>query len=215
MKEEAEKLLEEVGFLYQKYSDELRATTQPYQLARIRDHIKDYEYDARHAIVRESLIEHIGVLPMLAIAFYPHINDPEVDLGHALIMLAIHDIGELIVGDVSTFKKKKADASLEYEAGISILDPMYHDLYDQVEKKSNPTAQFAKSIDKIAPDILDYLSPGELSIKRFEQLYDIPAEGIVPLVVTHKRPFMLWNPFMTEFHNLLMSKVSQKIEGNV
>ncbi len=213
MKQEAEKLLVEISFLYQKYADELRATTQPYQLARIQGQFKGYEYDATHGVVRESLLEHVGVLPMLAVAFYPHINDPEVDLGKALTMLAIHDIGELVVGDVSTFKKQKEDASAEYEAGISLLDPMYHDLYDQAEKKSNPTAKFAKAIDKIAPDILDYLTSGDLTIERFMQLYDMPKEGIVPLIIKHKRPYMVWNPFMTVFHDLLMDRVGQQLEG--
>lgn len=211
MKEEAEKLLKEISFLYQKYSDELRAATQPYQLSRIQDHFGSYKYNATDGVVRESLLEHVGTLPMLAIAFYPYINDPRVDLGQALIMLAIHDIGELVVGDVSTFKKKKEDGVAEYEAALSLLDPMYHDIYDQAEKKSNPTAKFAKAIDKIAPDILDYLTPRDLTIHRFKQLYKLSPEGIVPLIVEHKRPYMLWNPFMTEFHKLLMAELAAKL----
>jgi hypothetical protein len=38
------------------------------------------------------------------------------------------------------------------------------------------------------------------------------ADGIVPLIEKHKRPYMLWNPFMTEFHILLLSKLSHKIQ---
>jgi len=211
MKKSHQELLESVNFLYKNYSDELRAVTQPHQLTRMREHDADYVYHPEDKIVRESLLEHVGVLPMLAIELYPYIEDDRVDLGEALKMLAIHDIGELIVGDVSTFKKDTSDYAQEHKAALSLLDPMYHDLYNETEDKKTPTAKFAKSIDKIAPDILDYITDASDTKYRFKVLYEAEPEGIVPLIVKHKRPHMLWNPFMTDFHTYLLDQVKQKL----
>ncbi len=213
MKKSPEELLEHIVFLYQKYSHEMRATTQPYYLEQLRKHDSNYEYHPEHDVVRESLLEHVGVLPMLAIEFYPYIDDEQVDLGRALTMLAIHDIGELIVGDVSTFKKDTSDYSQEQQAALSLLDSSYHEIYKEAESKQTHTAKFAKSIDKIAPDILDYVTDAVDTRYRFNVLYKKEPNEIVPLIVEHKRPHMLWNPFMTTFHDLLMSKVSEKLVG--
>ncbi len=74
----AVELLGELEFLFEKYSQEMRTTTQPYYLARVTDKVKDYKYDPADTLIRESLMEHIGSLPMIATALYPFIDDPEV-----------------------------------------------------------------------------------------------------------------------------------------
>ena len=102
----AHELLEELEFLFEKYSQELRASTQPYYLAKVAGTVKDYAYHPEDILVRESLMEHVGSLPMVATAFFPFIKDEGVDLGDSLIMLAIHDIWELVTGDEMTFTKK-------------------------------------------------------------------------------------------------------------
>ena len=102
---QAQKLLQELEFLFRGYAEESRSTTQPYYLAKVMHRYQDYAYDPSDALIRETLLEHIGSTPMVATAFYPYLDDPEVDLGRALSMLAIHDIGELEVGDESTFTK--------------------------------------------------------------------------------------------------------------
>lgn len=81
--------------------------TQPYLLQTVLDAVAGYEYNPEDKLVRETLIEHVAILPILATALYPYINDSEVDLGEALIMLAIHDIGELVVGDENVFTKQE------------------------------------------------------------------------------------------------------------
>src|SRR5437868_5946729 len=121
-----DQLLKQLEFLYEKYSLEPRASTQPYVLATAQREIKSYEYDPDDLLVRERLIEHVGSLPIVATAFYPHISDPEVDLGRALTMLAIHDIGELLVGDENTFTKAGKSNASEHEAALTLLHPSYH-----------------------------------------------------------------------------------------
>ncbi len=209
----AAELLEKLEFLFEKYSQEMRASTQPYYLAKISDGVKDYKYHPEDVLIRESLLEHIGSLPMVATAIYPLIQDEEVDLGQSLIMLAIHDIGELITGDEITFTKKKAGKKLEFDAAITLLHPSYHSLYEDVESQSSKSAKFAKSIDKITPDILDFLTPADITIRRYKHFVDIEPEEIIDLIIKHKRPYMLWNPFMTEFHTLLVNRFSDKLKA--
>lgn len=205
-------ILDKVEFLFERYSMTRRASTQPYMLKVAQEQIPDYSYGPDNELVRETLIEHVGSLPMLAIELFPNISDPEVDLARALEMLAIHDIGELVTGDEMTFTKKPDGAALEHQAALKLLDPMYHDLYNEVEGKTTKSAKFAKSIDKINPDIIDYLMPPDITIWRYRHFMGTNADQIIDLIVKHKRPYMLWNPFMTGFHIFLMDRLADKLK---
>jgi len=211
-RQKADELLAKLEFLFERYSNELRKTTQPYQLQRVIKSIPDYTYHPDDILVREPLMEHIGSLPMVATAMYPYINDPEVDLGKTLTMLAIHDIGELITGDEMTFTKDKSKKDPEAEAALSLLDPHYHSFYHDVENQSSPSAKFAKAVDKITPDIFDYLTPVDITIRRFKHFVGTDTDKIIDLYLTYKRPYMQWNPFMNEFHTLLIDKLVANIK---
>jgi 5'-deoxynucleotidase YfbR-like HD superfamily hydrolase len=210
-RQSTEKLLDQMEYLFEGYSNELRKTTQPYQLKRVQKSVAGYRYDPDDNLIKETLMEHVGSLPMVATAMYPFIDDPEVDLGRALTMLAIHDIGELVTGDEMTFTKQKTQKGVEMEAGLKLLHPNYHDLYEDVEQQRSKSAKFAKAIDKITPDIFDYLTPADVTIQRFEKFVGIGPEDIMALLLKHKRPYMLWNPFMTDFHVLLYEKIEEKL----
>lgn len=205
------KLLGQLEFLFEKYSDELRATTQPYYLRRVKSTVPQYEYHPEDILVRETLMEHVGSLPMVATAMYPNIADSKVNLGQSLIMLAIHDIGELITGDEMTFTKKPSAKDPERAAALSLLDASYHEIYEDVESRASASAKFAKAIDKITPDILDYLTPIEITVWRYKHFVGVEPDEIIALIEKHKRPYMLWNPFMTEFHTLLLEELATKI----
>jgi len=206
-------LLGELEYLFERYSGELRATTQPYALRRVRVALPGYVYHPEDVLVRETLMEHVGSTPVVATAFYPHINDAAVDLGAALTMLAIHDIGELVYGDTMTFIKKDSAKDAEHTAALSLLHKTYHGLYNDVESQAGPSAKFAKAIDKITPDIVDYLTPADITIARYRHFVGVGPEGIVPLIEQKKRPYMRWNPFMTAFHTLLLEKLAAKLAG--
>jgi len=210
-RDSAIELLNKLEFLFEKYSTEMRATTQPYSLLMVFDYIKDYVYNPEDNLVRESLLEHVGSLPIVATAFYPYINDDEVDIGKSLLMLSIHDIGELITGDEITFTKDHNHKDKEQESAMALLDASYHDIYKDMESQTSKSAKFAKSIDKITPDIIDYLTPANITTIRYKHFVGIEPKEIASLILKHKRPYMLWNPFMTEFHKLLLEKISEKL----
>ena len=206
-------ILEQVEYLFKHYSVERRATTQPYLLEIAERKINGYKYDPDDVLVRETLIEHVGSLPMLGTALFPYIDDPEVDLGESLVMMAIHDIGELITGDEMVFTKKADSHIAEHEAALKLLDPYYHPIYENAEAKESKSAKFAKSIDKINPDIIDYLMPAEITKLRYKHFVGIEPDQIIPTIEKHKRPYMLWNPFMTEFHVYLLGQLDKKLKA--
>ena len=208
-----QEILEKIEFLFERYSMERRATTQPYLLHVVREKINNYSYAPDDALIRETLMEHVGSTPIVAAALYPYINDPDVALGDTLTMLAIHDIGELTTGDEIVFTKQANSKDAEHEAALKLLDPIYHSLYEIAENQTSPSAKFAKAIDKITPDIMDYLTPADITIKRYKHFVGIEADQIIDTIVKAKRPYMLWNPFMTEFHIYLMKKLKAKLEG--
>lgn len=208
-------LLAQFEFLFEKYSEELRATTQPYHLKKAARLIPGYSYEPEDALVRETLMEHVGSLPMVATTFYPYLDDESVNLGDTLTMLAIHDIGELITGDEMTFTKQASAKNPERQAALSLLHPVYHEAYDDVETQTSSSAKFAKAVDKITPDILDFFTPPDITIVRYKHFVGVEASEIVNLIERKKRPYMLWNPFMTEFHCLLLERLTAKIEAEI
>jgi len=210
MAKNLKQILEEIEFLYSQSSIEKRATTQPFVLEKIKEKFPDYGYKPEDMIIRESLIEHSGSLPIVATTLFPYLDDPDVDLGKSLTMLAIHDIGELVVGDEIVFSKTISKDE-EMTAAKRLLNPIYYELYDDVESQNSKSAKFAKAIDKITPDILDYLTPPEITVERYKHFTGTDRDGIVNLIRKFKRPYMLWNPFMTEFHDYLMEQLERKI----
>lgn len=206
-----QELLERIEFLFEKYSLERRATTQPYLLKIVKDKIMDYSYQPDDELVRETLMEHVGSVPVIATALFPYLEDAEVNIGDSLTMLAIHDIGELITGDEITFTKKTSSKDPEYKAALKLLNPIYHKVYSDAETKTSKSAKFAKAIDKITPDIMDYLTPPDITVWRYKHFVDIEPEQIIDMIVQHKRPYMLWNPFMTKFHIYLIEQLRRKL----
>lgn len=204
--------LEYLEYLYKGHSNVHRKITQPFVYENVRNDYPDRDYQPGDNIVCETLIEHVGSLPLMTIAFYPHLNDSEVDLGETMTLLAIHDIGEIETGD-ETIYKKKADADrVEYEAALKILDPIYHEKLHDVEHKISKSAKFAKAIDKLTPDILDYFSTKEVMLYWYSQHMNTEdPQDIVDIIRKHKQPFFAWNEFLTEFHEYLLEEISKKL----
>jgi 5'-deoxynucleotidase YfbR-like HD superfamily hydrolase len=172
----------------------------------------DYVWNPDDFIIRESLLEHVGSLPIVASQLYPFIDDAEVDLGHALALLSIHDIGELATGDEITFTKKASKADNEKAEALKLLHPSMHEMYLEIEERRTQTARFAKAIDKITPDILDLVTPVELNIKRYQHFAKMEPKEIVPKIREFKHPYMTWNPFMTGFHLELLDRMEKQFK---
>ena len=204
--------LDKIIALYKGYSEEHRASTQPFHLSKVKNLIKNYEYKTDDLLVREPLIEHTGSLPVVATAIYPHIENPNVDLGRALIMLAIHDIGELGVGDEITFTKKNENAAGEKDFALKLLDPSLHLIYLEMEERTTDTARFAKAVDKMTPDIVDLMTPVDVTVARYKAFTKKEPQEIVALIKEFKHPYMLWNDFMTKLHLEILQRINTNLE---
>lgn len=204
--------LDKLIALYRGYSNEYRYTTQPYHLEKAESLIQDFNYNPSDKLIREPLIEHVGSLPIVATTLYPYIKNPKVNLGKALIMLAIHDIGELIVHDEITFTKNAGNPDEEEKQALKILPDLYHGLYLEMENRTSDTARFAKAVDKITPDIIDLMTPAEITIIRYEKFIRKKPREIVPTIKEFKHPYMLWNEFMTNLHLELLDRLENKLK---
>ncbi|MFW5720282.1 MAG: HD domain-containing protein [Candidatus Dojkabacteria bacterium] len=206
-------VLDHIIRLYKGYSQEHRATTQPYHLHRLQSAFPRYTYNPDDTVIREPLIEHVGSLGIVASSVFPYLDDPEVDLGHTLALLAVHDIGELKTGDVITFTKTDDESSEEREGAFALLHPSLHVLYLEAEKNETKSARFAKSIDKITPDIIDLITPPEITMKRYKHFMDKEPGEIVPLIKKFKHPYMLWNTFLKELHLEILRRIALQLQG--
>ncbi len=204
--------LDKIILLYKLYSSEHRASTQPFHLEKVQSRIQDYQYKHDDLLIREPLIEHSGSLPIVATTIYPHINDPTVDLGKALIMLAIHDIGELVVHDEITFTKNGENAPNEKEEALKLLPEMYHQLYMDMEERTSNTAKFAKAIDKMTPDIVDLMTPANITVIRYKQFVKKEPKDIVATIKEFKHPYMIWNEFLTNLHLEILDRIDKKLQ---
>lgn len=204
--------LDQIIFLYKKYSQEHRASTQPFHLEKVHFLVKDYVYKYDDLLVREPLIEHIGSLPIVATTIYPYIKNPNVDLGRALIMFSIHDIGELVTGDEIVFTKKKVKEDEEKKQAFKLLPEFYHSIYLEMEERLSDTARFAKAVDKMTPDIVDLMCTAEVTIERYRQYVNKKPKEIVPTIKEFKHPFMFWNDFMTQLHLEILERIDKKLK---
>jgi 5'-deoxynucleotidase YfbR-like HD superfamily hydrolase len=197
--------------LIRKYNQTQRATTQPFILAKAQKTC-DYTYSPDDELIRETLAEHVGNLPIIATFLYPYLEH-SVDIGTVLTMLAIHDIGELSGGDVNTFIKNQTNRDTEYEAALKLIHPSLLPIYEEYEAQHSREAQFAKSVDKMAPDIVDILCPREITFQRFHTQLGKKPEEILPLIKKHKAPYMQWDGFIAALHGQCMNILEEKLYG--
>jgi hypothetical protein len=150
-------------------------------------------------ILRESLMEHVGHLPVLAAYFHPHIeHSKEVNLGRVMVMLSIHDIGETVTGDIFAYHKTDQNNIDEYEVALKVLHPSFHPYIEEYEANETLDARYAKSVDALAPNIHEVDMP-KVTMERFAFLH-----ASVQDVIDKKRKYMEWDSVILEVFDLLM-----------
>jgi putative hydrolases of HD superfamily len=106
----------------------------------------------------ESVADHTWSLMMLAVVIQPHLK-VEIDMLRLLKMLAFHDLGEIVDGDIpATIKegmnKEEVDAAERkgFQKIISTLTSELQEelmeLWDEFAKGETPEALFANALDK-------------------------------------------------------------------
>ena len=106
----------------------------------------------------ESVAEHVFGVQMLAIAMKSE-YEYDIDIMKVLSMLAIHEIGESVVGDITQFEMSREEKEKkEHEAVHKILDGLLggkeiEDLFLEFDKKETKEAKFAYECDKLECDL--------------------------------------------------------------
>ena len=144
-------------------------------------------------VLHEPLLEHVGHLPIIAAYLHPLIaHSEEVNLGRSLIMLAVHDIGETITGDIPSFAKNGDHELEEREAVKTLLSGHMLQYFDEYEENQSFDARFAKSVDLLSP-MLHHLSHTEVAAVLYQHL----NADLVKLW-QRKRPYMEWDQVLIE-----------------
>ena len=106
----------------------------------------------------ESVAEHIYGTQMLALAMKSEYNY-DIDIMKVLYMLAIHELGETIIGDLTQFQISKEDkVKIEHEAVNNILKDLLdgeyiNSLYLEFDERKTKEALFAHFCDKLECDL--------------------------------------------------------------
>jgi len=106
----------------------------------------------------ESVAEHIFGVQMLAIAMKSEYQY-DVDIMKVIFMLAVHELGETVIGDLTQFEISKAEKEkLEHEAVHRILGGLLdgnqvEELFLEFDSHSTKEAMFAYQCDKLECDL--------------------------------------------------------------
>ncbi len=106
----------------------------------------------------ESVAEHIFGVQMLAIAMKSEYQY-DVDILKVIFMLAIHELGETIIGDLTQFQIAKEDKEkIEHEAVHKILHSLLdgnqiEELFLEFDAHKTKEAMFAYQCDKLECDL--------------------------------------------------------------
>ena len=111
------------------------------------------------AVRRESIAEHVYAVIMLAISISSTLK-VKVNLERVILMLAIHEIGEVLCGDITPFDgiTPEEKARIEHKAMFMMLDGLttQDELYAlllEFDKHETPDAKFAYYCDKLQANI--------------------------------------------------------------
>ena len=138
----------------------------------------------------ESVAEHIFGVQMLAIAMKSEFQY-DVDLMKVIFMLAIHELGETVIGDLTQFQISKSEKEkIEHEAVHKILNNLLdcsqiESLFLEFDAHVTKEAKFAYQCDKLECDLQS-------------KLYD--EEGCVDLN-KEKNNALLTNEFVAKMFN--------------
>jgi 5'-deoxynucleotidase YfbR-like HD superfamily hydrolase len=134
----------------------------------------------------ESIAEHVFGTMMLAIGIYS-IQKNEIDLQKVIIMLALHETEEIIIGDLTPFDVEKVKTKKEdgRKAVISIFKDFKNSEYvleiiDEFEKRETKESKFAHKCDKLEADLQARLYEGNFNLEEVSDKY-LKSERITDL----------------------------------
>lgn len=117
---------------------------------------------------RENDAEHSWHLAMMVIILAEHADEP-IDIGHTIKLVLIHDLVEIYAGDTPIYHPTMGadQAEREIKAAERLFGLLPEDqaaeiraLWDEFEARTTPEARFAKAMDRLEPQLLNWMARG-------------------------------------------------------
>lgn len=131
----------------------------------------------------ENDAEHSWHTAVMAMVLREYAGEPNLDMGHVLEMLTVHDLIEIYAGDTFAYdtranqdkeEREKASADRLYSMLPEDQAGYYRSLWEEFDEAKTPEASFAASVDRIQPLLSNWLNEGgpwkEHNVKA-EQVY--------------------------------------------
>jgi len=137
----------------------------------------------------ENSAEHSWQIALLAASLAPY-APPDIDINHVVLMLLVHDIGEIDAGDTMVFVEggwgqRKAAELASVTRIFGLLPPAqgtaYLALWQEFEDAQTPESLFAHSVDRAMPVLLNLNNKGQ-SWRENNITYDRVVRRVAPEV---------------------------------
>ena len=156
----------------------------------------------------ESVAEHIYGTQMLAIAMYSEF-DYQLDLKKVLMMLAVHELEEIVIGDLTMFQiskeekiKKGHEAVKKIVSHLNMKENLYSLILEFDERKTKE-AYFAFQCDKLECDLQSYLYDRENCVDLSKQknnstYFDADVQSLLKKNLSFSQ---MWSSFSEKKYN--------------
>lgn len=160
---------------------------------------------------RESVAEHTWRMALMAIALHKDV-DENIDIGHVLKMIIVHDLGEVYAGDYQVYGKAVPENKheLEEESLNKLLStlPSYSkqeilDLWNEFENRETIEAKFGVALDKL-----------EVLIQHNEADVSTYLEGEGEYNLTYADDKVSYNEVLKEFREIVREETITKLHVN-
>lgn len=117
---------------------------------------------------RENDAEHSWHLALMVPVLAEYADEP-IDVGHTIRLVVVHDLVEIYAGDTPIYDDQLRASQAERELvaaerlfGLLPADQAaeFRALWDEFEARQTPEARFAKAIDRLEPNLLNWMAGG-------------------------------------------------------
>lgn len=117
---------------------------------------------------RENDAEHSWHLALMVPILAEYADEP-IDVGHTIRLVVVHDLVEIYAGDTPLYDDQLRTSQVERELAAAdrlfglLPDDQARDfraLWDEFEARQTPEARFAKAIDRLEPNLLNWMAGG-------------------------------------------------------
>lgn len=173
----------------------------------------------------ESVAEHIYGTCMLALAIWSE-TLPEVNISEVLIMLALHETEEIVIGDITPFdsdskqkiKQEGQKAVLAIFKSLIAKD-VYFKLVQDFDARSTPEAIFAHKCDKLESDLMARIYSDE-GVLKYDSENDMKNRELIKKLKEKANSndvaklFTIWDRQHFENENDIFFKINKYLENN-